>query len=101
MANHLQATTRNLRLHSLNGSAVSAGASPHPSLSAAVEGWAVRYRGLGGASVEVIVSQIVLAMPDDHAQSRTRSHARYPAATPSYARQNAGHHTGTPGFAIS
>jgi hypothetical protein len=58
-------------------------------------------RGLGGASVEVIASHIVLDMPDDHAQSRSRRHAKYPAATPSYARQNAGHHTGTPGFAMS
>jgi hypothetical protein len=55
---------------------------------------------LAGASVEVIASHVVLGM-HDHARSRSRRHARYPAATSSYERQNAGHHTGTPGLAIS
>ena len=42
-----------------------------------------------------------VATPDGQAQSRRKRNARYPAATTSYARQNAGHHTGTPGLAIS
>ena len=58
-------------------------------------------RGLGGASAEAVASHISTAMSHNDAQSRSRRNARYPAATSSYARQNAGHHSGTPGLAMS